>query len=84
MQSFERISRQLALIKPPADLASAHATLQSSAELGQQAMRTRERAAALGDVAMAWDASSAAAGSIMMLAEARRQIEAATRQPELR
>ncbi len=84
MQSFERISRQLALIKPPADLVSAHATLQSSAELGQQAMRTRERAAALGDVAMAWDASSAAAGSIMMLAEARRQIEAATRQPELR
>jgi len=84
MQSFERISRQLALIKPPDDLVPAHATLKSAAELGQQAMRTRERAAVLGDVAMAWDASSAAAGSIMMLAEARRQIEAATRQPELR
>jgi hypothetical protein len=84
MQSFERISRQLALVKPPSDLVSAHATLQSSAELGQQAIRTRERAAVQGDVAMAWDASSAAAGSMMMLAEARRQIEAATRQPELR
>jgi hypothetical protein len=47
-------------------------------------MRLRERAAVQGDVAMAWDASSAAAGSIMMLAEARRQIDAATRQPELR
>ena len=84
MQRFERISRQLALIKPPDDLVQAHATLQSAAELGQQAMRTRERAAMQGDVAMAWDASSAAAGSIMMLAEARKQIDAVTRQPELR
>ena len=55
---------------------AAHATLQSAAELGQQAMRTRERAAVQGDVATAWDASSAAAGSIMMLAQARRQIDA--------
>jgi hypothetical protein len=84
MQSFERIGRQLALIKPPDDLVPAHATLQSAAELGQQAMRARERAAVQGDVAMAWDASSAAAGSMMMLAEARRQIDAVTRQPELR
>jgi hypothetical protein len=83
-QRFERISRQLALIKVPDDLVQAHATLQSAAELGQQAMRTRERAAMQGDVAVAWEASSAAAGSIMMLAEARRQIDAITRQPELR
>ena len=34
MQSFERICRQLALIKPPDDLVPAHATLQSAAELG--------------------------------------------------
>ena len=84
IQSFERLGRQLALIKPPEDLVQAHATLQSAAELGQQAMRTRERAAAQGDVAVAWDASSAAAGSIMLLAEARRQIDAVTRPPELR
>jgi hypothetical protein len=84
VQRFERISRQLALIKAPDDLVQAHATLQSAAELGQQALRTRERATIQGDVAMAWDASSAAAGSIMMLAEARRQIDAVTRQPELR
>jgi hypothetical protein len=84
MQSFERVSRQLGLIKPPDDLVPAHATLQSSAELGQQAMRLRERATVQGNVAVAWDASSAAAGSIMMLAEARRQIDAVTRQPELR
>jgi hypothetical protein len=83
IQSFERIGRQLALINAPPDLAQAHATLQSAAELGQQAMRTRERAAVRGDVAMAWDASSAAAGSIMMLAQARRQIDAVMRPPEL-
>jgi hypothetical protein len=83
VQSLERICRELALINPPADLAQAHATLRSSAELGQQAMRTRERAAIQNDVAMAWDASSAAAGSIMMLAQARRQIDAVMRPPEL-
>jgi hypothetical protein len=84
IQRFERISRQLALITPPPDLAPAHATLQSAAELGQQAMRTRERAAVSGDMAAAWDASSAAAGSILMLAQARQQIDALSRPPEVR
>jgi hypothetical protein len=81
---FEQVSRQLALINPPADFAPAHATLRSSAELGQQAMRTRERAAVQADVAAAWDASSAAAGSLLMLDQARRQIDALSRPPELR
>jgi hypothetical protein len=84
IQSFERVSRQFALITPPADMIQAHATLQSAAELGQQAMRTRERAAVQGDLATAWDASSAAAGSLMLLAAARRQIDALMRPPELR
>jgi hypothetical protein len=84
IQRFERISRQLALITPPPDLLSAHATLKSAAELGQQAMRTRERAAMSGDMATAWDASSAAAGSILMLGQARQQIDALSRPPELR
>jgi hypothetical protein len=83
VQSLERICRQLALINPPADLAQAHATLQAAAELGQQAMRTRERAAVQADLAVAWDASSAAAGSLMLLAQARRQIDAVMRPPEL-
>jgi hypothetical protein len=81
---FELVLRQLALITPPADFALAHTTLRSSAELGQQAMRTRERAAIQADVAAAWDASSAAAGSLLMLDQARRQIEALSRPPELR
>jgi hypothetical protein len=83
-QRFERVSRQLALITPPADMASAHATLLSAAMLGQQAMRARERASVQGDVATAWDASSAAAGSVLMLAQARQQIDALLRPPELR
>jgi hypothetical protein len=81
---FERVARQLVGITPPPDMVSAHATLRSSAELGQQAMRTRERAAMQADVAAAWDASSAAAGSILMLAQARQQIDDLSRPPELR
>jgi hypothetical protein len=80
---FEQVARQLAAITPPPDMEAAHATLRSSAELGQQAMRTRERAAAKADVAAAWDASAAAAGSIMMLAQARQQIDDLSRPPEL-
>jgi hypothetical protein len=81
---FERVARQLATIVPPTDMASAHATLRSAAELGQQAIRTRERAGVHADVAAAWDASSAAAGSILMLAQARQQIDDISRPPELR
>jgi hypothetical protein len=83
-QRFERIARQLVAITPPPVMSAAHATLMSAAELGQQAMRTRERAAMQADLPAAWDASSAAAGSIMMLAQARQQIEALSRPPELR
>jgi hypothetical protein len=81
---FERVARQIVGVTPPPDLASAHATLRSAAELGQQAMRTRERAALQADVSVAWDASSAAAGSILMLAQAKVQIDDITRAPELR
>jgi len=81
---FEGLARQLLAVTPPPDMASAHATLLSAAELGQQAMRTRQRAVVQGDVAAAWDASSAAAGSLLMLAQARQQIEAISRPPELR
>jgi hypothetical protein len=83
-QRVERVYRQVAVLKPPPDMAAAHATLISAIELGQQAFRTRERAAAAGDLTAAWDASSAAAGSVMMLAQARIQIDAAARPPEMR
>ena len=81
---FERLSRRIALVTPPTEMASAHATLLSAADLGQQAVRARERATMTGDVKGAWDASAAASGSIMMLAQARQQIEQLSRPPELR
>jgi hypothetical protein len=84
IQRFERAYRQLRLVHPPDEMASAHATLLSAAELGQQACRTRERATMTGDVKLAWDASAAASGSIMMLAQGRQQVEVASRPPELR
>jgi hypothetical protein len=84
IQRFERAYRQLRLVRPPDELSSAHATLLSAAELGQQAARTRERATVTGDVRLAWDASAAAAGSLMMLAQACQRIDAVSRPPELR
>jgi hypothetical protein len=84
IQRFERAYRQLRMVRPPDELSAAHATLVSAAELGQQAVRTRERATMTGDVRLAWDASAAASGSIMMLAQGRQQVEIASRPPELR
>ncbi len=84
IQRFERAYRQLRMVRPPDEMAGAHATLLSAAELGQQAARTRERATMTGDVKLAWDASAAAAGSLMMLAQGRQQIEQLSRPPEIR
>jgi hypothetical protein len=81
---FEQVSGDLARIDVPSDMAAAHATLQSAAELGAQAMRVREQAAAEGDMNTAWNASSAAAASMLMLTRARQQIALAARPPEMR
>jgi hypothetical protein len=81
---FERVSSRLARISVPPDMAAAHATLRSAAELGRQAMSVRERAVADGDMDAAWNASSAAAASMLMLTTARQQIASAARPPELR
>jgi hypothetical protein len=83
IQRFERAYRQLRMVHPPDEMSTAHATLLSAAELGQQAARTRERATMTGDVKLAWDASAAASGSIMMLAQGRQQVEVVSRPPEL-
>ncbi len=81
---FDAISRRLSLIRVPPDMAAAHATLQSAADMGAQAMRVREQAVAAGDMTAAWNASSAAAASMMMLTSGRRQIDEAARPPERR
>ncbi len=84
IHTYERIQHQLSGIKPPDDMAAAHATLLSSVALGEQALRTRERATMAVDLTAAWDASSAAAGSLLMLAQARQQIKDISRPPESR
>jgi hypothetical protein len=81
---FDRITQRLARIQVPPDMAVAHATLQSAADMGAQAMRVREKAVTTGDMDTAWNASSAAAASMMMLTTARRQIDEAARSPEQR
>ena len=81
---FDLITQRLARIQVPPDMASAHATLQSAADMGAQAMRVRERAVAAGDMDTAWNASSAAAASMLMLTSARRQMDDAARPPERR
>ena len=80
----EQVARQLARVAPPAALSAAHATLLSAARLASEAMSVRRKATVTGDVTGAWNASAAAAGSILMLAQARQQIEIASRPPELR
>jgi hypothetical protein len=80
---FERVYRQLAVVRAPPEMADAHATLLSAADLGVQAVRARSKAVLSGDVGAAWDASAAASGSIMMLARALQRIEVLSRPPEL-
>jgi hypothetical protein len=81
---FDAVSRRLGFIQAPADMGAAHAALLSSADMGAQAMRLRERAVSQNDIDTAWNASSAAAASMLMLKSARQQIEAAARPPERR
>ncbi len=81
---FDAISGRLARIQVPPDMAAAHATLTSAADIGARAIRVREQAVAAGDMDGAWNASSAAAASMLMLTSARRQIEAAAHPPEIR
>jgi hypothetical protein len=81
---FDRLYRELAIVKAPPEMASAHASLLSATDLALQAVRTRSRAAIEGDVKIAWDAAAAAAGSIMLLAQAQQAIQTLSRPPELK
>ncbi len=79
-----RTQQAIARIVPPADAVTAHATLGSACQLALRAADTRERAIDSGNLQVAWDASSAAAGAMMLLAQARDQMQAALRPPELK
>jgi hypothetical protein len=79
-----RILKLAAAITPPDELTAAHALLVSAVQLASNAAELRRDATAAGDIDRAWNASSAAAGALMLVAQARTDIQALLRPPQLR
>lgn len=79
-----RTNQVMTRITPPAGAGGVHATLTSAGQLALCAVETRVRAIQTGDLQVAWDASSAATGAMMLLAQARAQLLAVLRPPELK
>jgi hypothetical protein len=82
----ERLSATVQVIQalsPPPELANVHATFVSACQLASRSGELRARAISTGDLQVAYDASAAAAGAAMLLAQAREQLLAALRPPEL-
>jgi len=82
-RSVVRVLEQTSAIVPPEELASAHATLVSAAQLAGNAARIGREAAQTGDMARARDASSAAAGALLLGASARSDIQTLLGLPQL-
>jgi hypothetical protein len=78
-----RVLNRVQTIAPPDELRSAHALLTSAANLADNAAALRERAVREHSISVAWDASAAAAGALMLSAQARREIDAMLRRPQL-
>ena len=72
------------VIKPPDEVAAAHALLVSAVRLAGNAAQIRREATLANDMARAWDASSAAAGALMLGGRARSDIETSLKPPQLR
>lgn len=76
--------RELALIKPPAELQTVHALVSSALHMASRAADVRRAAIGSGDLKMAWDASSAAAGALMLFEQALQELDRLMATPELR
>jgi hypothetical protein len=76
--------RELALVKPPSELESAHALFSAACNLATRAASIRRKAITSGDMSTAWEASSAAAGSLMMLERALEDLKRLIERPQLR
>jgi len=76
-----KATNALALVVPPADLASAHGLMRSAAQLAMQAVSARNAAVTSGAMEQAWQASSAAAGALMLLARAKQDLDNALAPP---
>lgn len=77
----ELSGHQFAKVKPPAEVASAHATLNAACGMAVRAARTRLDALRSGRMDAAWEASSAAAGALMLLDHAVLELRRITREP---
>jgi hypothetical protein len=78
------VGRELALMKPPAELESVHALLRSACGLAARAASSRRHAAGAGGMPAAWEASSAAAGALMMLERAAEDLKRQMERPQFR
>jgi len=88
-RSLQRLSYLVALahhdlnqVEPPAEVASAHAMLQTATTLAARAASVRHDAIRTGNMDTAWQASSAAAGSLMLLDRAIAELRRITKEPE--
>lgn len=73
---------ELSKVKPPAEIANAHATLVSACAMAARAASMRLDALRSGSMDDAWQASSAAAGALMLLDQAIQELRRVTREPK--
>jgi hypothetical protein len=78
----EYAGHELAKVKPPAEVASAHSTLASACGMAVRAARSRLDALRSGSMDGAWEASSAAAGALLLLDQAVLELRKITREPK--
>ncbi|MGH9384683.1 MAG: hypothetical protein ACRD2N_10395 [Vicinamibacterales bacterium] len=76
-----RGNRTLYRVKPPSELAPAHALVRSAWELAESAFRLRIDAALHNNIEGARQASSAAAGALMLYAKARAELDEVMQKP---
>jgi hypothetical protein len=74
-------NRSLYRVKPPMELAAAHALVRSAWELAENAFRLRLNAASSNNIEGARQASSAAAGALMLFAKARSELDGIMEKP---
>jgi hypothetical protein len=80
-QRLARGTRNLYRVRPPRELASAHALVRSAWELAESAFRLRLDAASRNNIDGARQASSAAAGALMLFAKARAELDEVMQKP---
>jgi hypothetical protein len=87
LQTIQRVAAQVlktvSSIQPPDEFQSAHALLQSAAQMADSAAKIRREAALHSSMPRAWDASAAAAGAMMLGTRARSEIQELLKVPQL-